>query len=413
MNQNIILFFIFILLIISAIIIILIISRNNQAPKKIIGIPTPSLVNNTTTPYSIINTTTPYSEIKTVNNIVVVDFLVYSEAFENEGKIWWINTATNPTIGDLYLSGSQKGKSSLNGTITYLKSLQTKGIKVICSIGGGGAPLNDMFPSAADAFDFANTFASVLLGSSKAINSQNWKISENFVFDGYDLDIESNTFTSDICVTIVKKLKEFAPDKICMIAPMAPNFFAGFPNGLNGNGSWYPYQNSTINNISGEFNTSSNENSLLHPTQLSLVNYVFVQFYNQGDGWYLGEGGFDNRLAGIAYTILKSKSTCRLIFGLCSGDCVSHTWSENDATLLNTAIFNANDILKNQTEFKSVKIDNWLSGIGFWMSPKANTYVKTIYTNKTIPNLPTNATVLYLNQKSEDPKWIEDLLITN
>ena len=366
---------------------------------------TPS--NNTSTSFK------PYVN-SNLQSISVVDFLVYGESFAGEGPIWWINTSGNQIIGNFYLTGVNAGTCSISGTIKYLQELQAKGVKIICSIGGSSeAGLIATLKTIDDASNFALSFAYALLG----INTNNplsWtRFGDNFFFDGYDFDIEGNSTIPEIFSTISGILCTKAPNKIATMATQTPQFFDGNACGLNGNGSWYPYSTTTITDLVDQFNKLPDtfNTSLIHPQLLKNFNYVFIQLYNQGSGWYIGDSTFEGILSGCAYTILKSNSNCRIILGLGSSD-TNPIWDINLSEQLNTSINNINNLIKSQTEYKNCKITDWLAGAGFWNSPTGNSSIKNIYSDKKLINLPTKATMLYLDaSKGSDPKWKEDLPI--
>jgi len=157
-------------------------------------------------------------------------------------------------------------------------------------------------------------------------------------------------------------------------------------------------------------------NAWMYPPDMrtSGLNYIFVQWYNQGSSWYPGTPGtsFNVALAMWAWLCVLAQTAPgvgpKLIVGFATND-GNPIWSQGtDAPALNAAITAANALITAQPGYGSIVPSHWLSGWGAWNSPSANPVAATIYSPAgALSNLPAEAVQLYqMNaQPPSNPGW--------
>ena len=250
------------------------------------------------------------------------------------------------------------------------------------------------------------------LGFAKA--SSPWA---DFAFDGLDMDVETNTPQPSDQYAVLQAIHTLVPSAILTSAPQAPNITTPNAFGGNGNGSWYPFPHVYSGDTLALYNTASSTSAWMYPPLLSScgMNYMFVQFYNQGPSWYPGTPGtsFIPALAMWGFLCVKSQAVlgtgCKVIIGFATTD-GQPLWNQaTDSVAVNSAITSANSLITAEAGFSSVVPSMWLAGWGAWNSPSANSVVAGIYSPAGgIPNLPSGAVQLYSNNAgspSKNPEW--------
>lgn len=364
----------------------------------------------------------PGPELK---SLYVVNFLLY------DGQRWVISQQNSPDIGQWFLTGSGAG-TIINNTgqpvIPYLQGLQAKGCKIILSMGGGGlslALLNVMLGNV------PNTTASIIyallsngtgtnpLGFAKA--GTPWA---NFAFDGLDMDIEGpngDQYNANPSAQwqILNGIRAALPGTILTAAPQAPNMVTPNAFGGNGQGAYYPFPHVYPSDTLANYNAgppTGGVNAWMYPPDMrtSGLNYIFVQWYNQGSSWYPGTPGtsFNVALAMWAWICVLAQTAPgvgpKIIVGFATND-GQPIWNQStDAAALNSAITAANALITAQSGYSAIVPSHWLAGWGSWNSPSANPVAATIYSPAgACPNLPAEAVQLYqMNaQPPGNPGW--------
>lgn len=358
-----------------------------------------------------------------LKSLYVVNFLLY------DGAQWVISQQNTPDIGQWFLTGPVAGQIQNNSgraVIPYLKSLQAQGVKVILSMGGGGltpAILAVMFNNSVST---AQSIYSALLNKGVGSNPLNFAYAgsawEGFAFDGFDMDVEGNTPLPNDQLVVLQTLRSLSPTIELTAAPQAPNLVPNNPFGGNANGNWYPFTASppeTPTYVLPPINPAADTAAWMNPPLMRQcgLDYIFVQFYNQGPSWYPGTAGtsFGTALAQWGYLCLLSQTTlgtgCKIIMGFTTND-GQPIWSPStDGPATNTAITFANSVIRREGGiYANVTPDMWLAGIGFWNSPTANSVTSTIYSPLSsggIPLLPVDACMLWQanQQPPPNPNW--------
>ena len=373
------------------------------------------LARSTAVPFSTLPTPPPSS----LQSLYIVDFLLY------DGTQWVIDQQNIPDIGQWFLTGGQAGQIQANtgkSVIPYLKSLQTQGCKVIVSFGGGGlsnAILNVMF---ANPQQTAASICYALLTKGTGTNPLNFAKAgtpwADFAFDGLDMDIETNTPQPDNQLQLLLAIKTLVPSAILTAAPQAPNLTSANAFGGNGNGTWYPFPHVYPSDTLANYNPAVSTSAWMYPGQMQAcgLNYLFVQFYNQGPSWYPGTPGtsFPVALAMWGWLCVEAQATigtgAKVIVGFATTD-GNPIWNQStDSFALQAAIPQANALIVAQGgRYASVVPDDWLAGWGAWNAPSANSVAATIYSpSGNLTNLPAIATMIYTNNSgspSANPAW--------
>ena len=349
---------------------------------------------------------------------VLVTFLLYSSAT----SCWIIDTAANPALGNWFVTGPNAGQIQNNTgapVIPYLQSLQAAGVKVLLSIGGSGAnaTLGTMF---ANTPNFAQSFANCFLGATSAPNPLGFVNTawSGFAFDGFDLDMEANTPAPSDFTVFCTTIQGLTLPKPCIktMAPQAPNLVAANAFGGNANGLWYPFPHAYPSDTLANFNTGPTQGAIMGPDNLAAsgMDYMFVQFYNQGPSWYPGTTGtsFGVALAMWGWLCVASQATigvgCKVMMGWASTDGDPIWNAATDTAALQAAIAQANTLIVAQGgRYSGVTPLDWLAGSGFWNSPTANSVIQNMYANNALSNMPADATMLYCNNQAspQAPGW--------
>jgi hypothetical protein len=322
---------------------------------------------------------------------------------------------TGPNQGQILANDG----SPVTGTIAYLQGLQSQGCKIILSIGGASANpnLGTIFANT------ANTAASIVytfLSNGTGTNPLNWTKTgapwATFTFDGLDVDIEANTPLPGDQKELLRLCKNAVSSAIYTAAPQAPNITAGNPFGGNANGNWVAFPHVYPSDTLANYTTATSTDAWMYPPLMFScgLNYIFVQFYNQGPSWYPGTAGtsFSVALAMWGYLCYLSGGTnpgqgAKLIVGFSTNDGTPIWDQAKDAPATSTAITDANSLIAKQVG-NPVHPSQWLAGIGFWNSPTANPVIANIYSPAgKMPTLPALAGMLYAANQSvtPDPGW--------
>jgi hypothetical protein len=358
----------------------------------------------------------------TLKTLYVVNFLLY------DGQQWVICQQKPSDIGQWFLTGPNAGNIENNlgqNAITYLKGLQAQGCKIILSMGGGGLSQSILSTMFANPVATAQSIVYALLTSGLtalpnplgfAKYNTPW---EDFAFDGLDMDVEVNTPLPDDQFNVLAQIRGALPSAILTAAPQAPNLIASNAFGGNGNGTWYPFPHVYPSDTLANYNTTDDgTGAWMYPPSMRNcgLDYIFVQFYNQGPSWYPGTPGtsFVPALAMWGWLCLKSQSTlgvgAKIVLGFATND-GSPIWSQSaDSAAVNSAITSANALITQQAGiYAAVTPDMWLAGWGAWNSPTANSVAATIYSPAGgMPKLPADATMLYMANQNPcpNPGWV-------
>jgi len=198
-------------------------------------------------------------------------------------------------------------------------------------------------------------------------------------------------------------------------------------------GTWFAFPTATVPPTLASYNATSSL-ALNHPIQLSYMDDVFVQFYNEGPDYYPGGQYFPNLLACWGFVALEAQKLGRkkttINLGLARGNiipggpapwtadaqgptpqlpgipgppyslwypqyCTSSppnavapnasglNWPNTGPTLDPTNVANAikaaNTILKSLSGNANLIPSDWLSGMGFWAAENATLMAKAVY----------------------------------
>jgi len=224
-----------------------------------------------------------------------------------------------------------------------------------------------------------------------------------------------------------------APVSLSIAADVGATNITAANTALN---TWFPFATATTppTGTSGAnpYNSAASL-ALNHPVQLSYMDDIFVQFYNEGPDYYPGGQYFANLLACWGYVALEAQKLGRknttINLGLAKGNIIPGgpppftadtqgptpplpgqtppytlwypqycTASPPNATTANpsglfwpntsptadpqniaTAITAANTILRTATGNANLAISDWLSGMGFWAAENATLMAKAVY----------------------------------
>lgn len=221
-----------------------------------------------------------------------------------------------------------------------------------------------------------------------------------------------------------------APVGLSLIADVGTTNICAANSALN---TWFAFPTATVPPTVATYNAVSSL-ALNHPEQLSYMDDVFVQFYNEGADYYPGGQYFPNLLACWGWVALQAQKLGRkktlINLGLAKGNIIpggsapfkaaaqgptpqlngqsgppytywypqyatasppnSTSASQNADFWPNTspaqdpinvanAIKQANSILQSMTGNSSLVPSDWLSGMGFWAAGNATLMAKAVY----------------------------------
>lgn len=384
------------------------------------------------------------------------------------------------------LCTSDQPASTAYGQVTasYLNPLQSAGCRLLTSWGGFYADILGLFgpyqpagyPGTNPALtDVIKSFLYNYCGVTSATNPLNWS-NQGYTtrFDGLVLDFEnvgyggnpnttnqyplpqstlpvfpaaatSPTYAPYVSFgkTLVLTMYNLAPNVYLANAPVSLSINGDALNGArNGNVSapntalntWFAFANSTTVPSAATYNNDISHNALNHHVNMSFMDDVFVQFYNEDPDNYLGGKNFANILAQWGYVALLAQSigrkTPRINIGLARGTIIPggspaiasaqgptpplgnqtgppytywypqyatssppnststsqnpQAWPNTSPTLdpvnLANAITQANTILQVAYNNPTLAPSAWCSGVGFWGAGQATLAAKAAYT---------------------------------
>ena len=221
-----------------------------------------------------------------------------------------------------------------------------------------------------------------------------------------------------------------APVSLSLIADVGTTNICASNSALN---TWYAFPTATVAPTAGSYNADASL-ALNNPEQLSYMNDIFVQFYNESADYYPGGQYFANLLACWGYVALEAqklnRKSTKINLGLAKGniipgggppyvnqaqgptpplngqtgppyvywypqyatisppnntsDMTYDTWPNTGPTLdgpnVAAAITAANLILRTAQSNPTLQPSDWLSGMGFWAGTAATTMAQTVYT---------------------------------
>jgi hypothetical protein len=315
-----------------------------------------------------------------VSTILAVGFFTY------EGN-YILDTATNVDVGNW---------NPTNGTINYpatpsvtgpqyLSSIKGNGSKVVLSMGGGQANasvLSTMF-GADDGISLAQSVNYAFFNGSSAnplsFNRTAWN---GFSFDGIDLDIEAATPTAVSLLKFTSTLKQLNPSILVTAAPQSPYLTQGNNSGLNANGGFTSFSAmNAATNLSAVYTGKTGaQESLLSPTNGVLIDYNFIQCYNN-DAYSYPSGetntNWNNVVAAWGIQSLQTNDgvkNTKNIYAFATVDGAPIWDPIADATAFNASLESANTLIQQFSTttgvfpYANVKISDWCAGIGFWAS---------------------------------------------
>jgi hypothetical protein len=221
-----------------------------------------------------------------------------------------------------------------------------------------------------------------------------------------------------------------APVSLSLIADVGTTNICAANSALN---TWYAFPTATVPPTVATYNSSSSL-ALNHPEQMSYMDDIFVQFYNETPDYYPGGQYFANLLACWGWVALEAQKLGRkkttINLGMAKGNIIPggsppykaaaqgptppldgqsgppytywypqyatdsppnattaaqntlfwpNTSPAKDPTNVANAIKSANSILQSMTGNNNLVPSDWLSGMGFWAGGNATLMAKAIY----------------------------------
>jgi hypothetical protein len=364
----------------------------------------------------------------TISTLVGVGFLTYGTGGFSSIIL---DTSQNVEVGNWQADGViTYGATPANTGPQYLSSLKLRGNKIILSMGGANSTdsvLSTMFGlesgGSADvgAANLADSLAYAYFGGPSSNNPLGFGRGsfEGFVFDGLDLDIEHQTpqgKTLQVFISTLKANPGFA-DKIVTAAPQTPYLTQGSGSGLNANGAFTSFSAMNPGTILNEVYTGNagDQDSLFSPTHGNLIDYHFVQAYNNASYSYptgANSGNWNNVMAAWGIQSLQSGYPAqhpKNIMSFATTDGTPIFDATTDAAAFNASLLTANSTIRafstspGVLPFSSVNVGDWCAGIGFWaanVSTVSGTsslpVISTMYGQpSTLSNMPTDVTMTY------------------
>ena len=223
-----------------------------------------------------------------------------------------------------------------------------------------------------------------------------------------------------------------APASLSVAADVGTTNICAANTALN---TWYPFPTATVAPTVAAYNTTPSK-ALNNPEQMSYMDDIFVQFYNESADYYPGGQYFPNLLAIWGWLALQAQKLGRknttINLGLAKGDIIPeivggvgvpnqqgptpplgtndpkkgytywypqyctasppnvtsasqnaqfwpNTGPSKDAKNVSDAIIAANKILQSMTGNSNLAPSNWLSGMGFWAGSGATKMANQVY----------------------------------
>ena len=345
-----------------------------------------------------------------------------------------LDTSQNVNVGNWQADGVITYSGTPPGGISgpqYLSTQQGAGSKIILSLGGasdGPDTLSTMFGlESGGSYDLgaenlANSLAYAYFGGSGSNPLGFAKTDfDGFAFDGIDLDIEAvtpSTTTLQVFLSTLKGNPAFA-GKIVTAAPQTPYLTQATTSGLNANNTFTSFSAMNPATVLNEVYTGNagNQLSVLSPTSGGLIDYQFVQCYNNASYSYptgANSGNWNNVVAAWGIQSLQcgysaNKPYPKNIYAFATTD-GNPIWDPvGDASAFNASLVTANSTIRGFSTtsgvlpYSSVTIADWCAGIGYWA---ANTNVtsgssslpvlSTMYGQpSTLNNMPTDTCMTY------------------
>ena len=392
-------------------------------------------ITSTIAPYPAFSTTggtpPPPVTIANVSTNIGVGFLTFGTGGFSSIIL---DTSQNVNVGNWQADGVITYSGTPPGGISgpqYLSTQQGAGSKIILSLGGasdGPTTLSTMFGlESGGSYDvgaenLANSLAYAYFGGS-GDNPLGFAKTEfeGFAFDGIDLDIEAvtpSTTTLQVFLSTLKGNPAFA-GKIVTAAPQTPYLTQATTSGLNANNTFTSFSAMNPATVLNEVYTGNagNQLSVLSPTSGGLIDYHFIQCYNNASYSYptgATNGNWNNVVAAWGIQSLQcgysdSKPYPKNIYAFATTD-GNPLWDPvGDASAFNASLVTANSTIRGFSTtsgvlpYSSVTIADWCVGIGYWA---ANTNVSsgssslpvlsTMYGQpSTLNNMPTDTCMTY------------------
>jgi hypothetical protein len=348
-----------------------------------------------------------------------------------------LDTSQNAEVGNWQADGViTYGATPLITGPQYLSSVKGLGNKLILSMGGASstAPvLSTMFgnPTSYDqgAINLADSIAYAYFDGPGDKNPLGFARTnfEGFAFDGIDLDIEAatpSTTTLKVFADTLRANSGFAT-KIITAAPQTPYLTQGSGSALNANGTFTSFSAMNPATVLNTVYTGNagNQDSLFSPTSGDLIDYHFIQVYNNGAYSYptgATSGNWNNVVAAWGIQSLQSGfpgAHPKNIYSFATTDGTPLFDPVGDASAFNDSLLTANSTIRafstvaGVLPYSSINVGDWCAGIGFWA---ANTNVatgssslpvmSTMYGQpSTLNNMPTDVTMTYGGVFNSDP----------
>ena len=372
----------------------------------------------------------PTPTISYVSTILGVGFLTFGTSGFSSILL---DTSQNVSVGNWQADGTITYSSTPPGGISgpqYLSTLQGTGNKIVLSLGGASdspTVLSSMFGlQSGGNFDtgaqnLANSLAYAYFGGPSGANPLGFANTQfdGFTFDGLDLDLEAvtpSTTTLQVFVSTLKANPGFA-NKIITAAPQTPYLTQGSTSALNANGTFQSFSEMNPASVLNQVYTGNagNQTSLLSPTSGNLIDYQFIQCYNNAAYSYptgATNGNWNNVVAAWGIQSLQSGfpgAHPKNIYAFATADGIP-LFNNADAIAFNTSLSTANSTIRafstssGVLPYSNVTVADWCAGIGFWA---ANTVVpggeisslpvlSTLYGQpSTLNNMPTKVCMTY------------------
>ena len=341
-----------------------------------------------------------------------------------------LDTSQNVAMGNWQTNGiiTYPGAEPSPNGVQYLSTLQGTGNKLIMSLGGSSGTatlLSTMFgnPTSYDqgAEDLANSLCYAYFKGPGASNPLNYASTAwaGFSFDGFDLDIEAATpsTTSLYVFTSTLKANPGFANKIVTAAPQIGYLSQPSGSGLNANGSFASFSEmNPATNLSAVYTGSNgNQQSLLSPGAGNLIDYHFLQIYNNAAYSYptgATSSNWNNVVAAWGIQALQSGYPVRypkIIYSFGTTDATPIFDPVGDAAAFNDSLVTANSTIRGFSTsagvlpYSTITIGQWCAGIGFWAANTVTTTgssslptMSTMYGQpSTLNNMPTQVTMTY------------------
>jgi len=372
--------------------------------------------------FSTIAGSAPPAAPSTVSTILGIGFFTYETDYI-------LDTSDNVNVGNW---NPVTGTVSRAGGPAYLSTIQASNTQVVISLGGATANatvLSTMFghPASYDtgAINLANSMAYAFFKGPAASNPLNFTSTAwaGFSFSGIDLDIEALTPSTTSLYVFASTLKAnpgFA-GKIITTAPQTPYLSQPANSGLNANGNFASFSEMNPGTNLNQAYTGSmgDQLSLLAPVGGNLVDYNFVQVYNNAVYSYPVGGpssNWNNVMAGWGIQCLKSgypNKHPKNIVAFATYDATPGpiTDQDLDITAFNISVSTATSTIRSFSTvsgvlpYSSITAYDWCAGIGLWsattdVNPPTSTnsvaVLSTFYCSpSTLNQIPTQYTMTY------------------